>query len=176
MAKSYFLQHLRSHRHLLAHAHFPALERELQNYSLDSSTLQMGSQRGIFSIRLYGKGGTSQPVKSSFLATLQLIKSSFLVPSQPNSSLLSRARFLMLPGGRPGLTLYPAALVVPRGLPGLVLNPAALVVPSGRPVLVRYPADFVVPDGLPLLPDLTMPFFFLEPSSPAASLLLILTV
>ena len=98
-----------------------------ENYSLGSSTLPLGSQRGLFSIMVYGKGGTSQVVKSSFLGTLQLLKSSFL----------SRAKLLMLPGGLPGLTLYPAALVVPRGLPGLVLNPAARVVPSGRPVLVR---------------------------------------
>jgi len=82
----------------------------------------------------------------------------------------------MLPGGLPGLTLYPAALVVPRGLPGLVLNPAALVVPNGRPVLVRYPANFVVPAGLPRLPDFTIPFFFLEPSGPGASVLLFLAV
>lgn len=70
----------------------------------------------------------------------------------------------MLPGGLPGLTLYPAALVVPKGLPGLVLNPAALVVPRGRPVLVRYPADFVVPDGLPRLPDRLRFFFFFSSS------------
>lgn len=110
---------------------------KLQNYSLVSSTLLLGSQRSLFSIMVYGKGGTSQAVKSNFLGTLQLLKSSFLAWSHPNSSFLSRARLLMLPGGLPGLTLYPAALVVPRGLPGLVLNPAALVVPSGRPVLVR---------------------------------------
>lgn len=106
-------------------------------HSLGSSTLPLGSQRGLFSIMAYGKVGRSQLVKSSFLGTLQLLKSNFLALSQPNSSFLSRARLLMLPGGLPGLTLYPAALVVPRGLPGLVLNPAALVVPSGRPVLVR---------------------------------------
>lgn len=70
----------------------------------------------------------------------------------------------MLPGGLPGLTLYPAALVVPKGLPGLVLNPAALVVPRGRPVLVRYPADFVVPDGLPRFPDRLRFFFFFSSS------------
>lgn len=97
------------------------------SYSPGSSALLAGSQRGLFSMRLYGNAGTSQPAKSSFLGRLQLLKSSFF----------RRARLLMLPGGRPGLTLYPAALVVPRGLPGLVLNPAALVVPRGRPVLVR---------------------------------------
>lgn len=70
----------------------------------------------------------------------------------------------MLPGGLPGLTLYPAALVVPKGLPGLVLNPAALVVPRGRPVLVRYPADFVVPDGLPRFPERLRFFFFFSSS------------
>lgn len=126
--------------HLVAHTLlnvFRALESNLQIYSLGSSTLPLDSQRGLFSIIAYGKGGTSQPVNSSFLGTLQVLKSSFLASSLPNSSFLSRARLLMLPGGLPGLTLYPAALVVPRGLPGLVLNPAALVVPSGRPVLVR---------------------------------------
>lgn len=112
-------------KHTLAHA-LKCLSK-LQNYSLASSTFPPCSQSGLFSIMAYGKGGTSQLGKSSFLGTLQLLKSSFL----------SRARLLMLPGGLPGLTLYPAALVVPRGLPGLVLNPAALVVPSGRPVLVR---------------------------------------
>lgn len=70
----------------------------------------------------------------------------------------------MLPGGLPGLTLYPAALVVPKGLPGLVLNPAALVVPRGLPVLVRYPADLVVPEGRPRLPDRLRFFFFFSSS------------
>lgn len=80
----------------------------------------------------------------------------------------------MLPGGLPGLTLYPAALVVPKGLPGLVLNPAALVVPRGLPVLVRYPADLVVPEGRPRLPDRLRFFFFF--SSSFISMLLPLVV
>lgn len=79
----------------------------------------------------------------------------------------------MLPGGLPGLTLYPAALVVPKGLPGLVLNPAALVVPSGLPVLVLYPADFVVPEGLPRFPDLLRFFFFFSSSFVSIFLLLV---
>lgn len=157
---------LLNHPVLMLATVFQTIQRGLHVYSLASSTFPLGSHRGLFSIMVYGKGGTSQLVKSSFLGTLQVFKSSFL----------SRARLLMLPGGLPGLTLYPAALVVPRGLPGLVLNPAALVVPSGRPVLVRYPADFVVPDGLPRRPDLDMPFFFLDPSGPGASVRLILSV
>lgn len=150
------------------HAHEPI-------YSLGLSALLLGSQRTLFSIMVYEKGGRSQLVKSSSLGTLQLFKSSVLALLRPNSNFLRRARLLMLPGGLPGLTLYPAALVVPRGLPGLVLNPAARVVPIGRPVLVRYPANFVVPDGLPLLPDLTIPSFFLDdPSGTETSLALIL--
>lgn len=149
--------------------------RRLLNYSIGSSTLLLTSQRSLVSMMAYGKGGTSLPGKSSFLGMLQLLKSSVLAASQPSSSFLRRARPLMLPGGLPGLTLYPAALVVPRGLPGLVLNPAALVVPSGRPVLVRYPANLVVPDGLPLRPDLAVPFFFLEPSGTRTSPAPILT-
>ena len=78
----------------------------------------------------------------------------------------------MLPGGRPGLTLYPAALVVPSGRPGLVLNPAARVVPRGRPVLVLYPASLVVPRGLPRLPLFPAALFFFLPSSGARSVLL----
>lgn len=155
---------------------FPWLQHWLQSdilreitqphdYSLVSSTLPLASQRGLFSNMVYWKGGTSQLAKSSFFGTLQLF----------NCSFFSLVRFLRLPGGLPGLTLYPAALVVPRGLPGLVLKPAALVVPMGRPVLVRYPANFVVPAGLPLLPDFPVPFFFLVPSGFGASLQFILT-
>lgn len=79
----------------------------------------------------------------------------------------------MLPGGLPGLTLYPAALVVPSGLPGLVLKPAALVVPRGLPVLVRYPASLVVPEGLPRFPDLPRVFFFFKSLFVSRSLLVV---